>query len=152
PGLLAIAVANVDAMSGGRVELGLGAGWYPDEHAAIGAPFPEQRERFELLEEQLRIVRGLWETPAGGAFGLEGRHYVIRSSPALPKPVQQPGPPIILGGGGTRRTPGLVARYADEYNVVFGELDVFRERVALVHEACEREGRDPSGLRLSIAL
>src|SRR3954451_21121351 len=128
PGPLAISVATVDAMSGGRVELGLGAGWYEDEHTAYGIPFPSRRERFELLEEQLEIVRGLWATPDGETFDYDGAHYTLRDSPALPKPVQRPGPPILVGGGGTLRTPGLAARHADEYNIVFGDVDLFRDR------------------------
>ena len=100
PGPLAIAVAEVDAMSDGRVELGLGAGWYEDEHTAYGIPFPSLGERFERLEEQLAIITGLWSTPPGDRFSFDGSHYHLADSPALPKPIQQPGPPIIVGGGG----------------------------------------------------
>src|SRR4051794_23618500 len=117
PGPLAISVANVDDMSGGRVELGLGAGWFDDEHTAYGIPFPGLGERFDRLEEQLEIITGLWETPAEKPFGFEGTHYTVTESPALPKPVQQPRPPIIIGGVGAKRTPRLAAHYADEYNV-----------------------------------
>src|SRR5689334_7181394 len=95
PGPLAISVAQADAMSGGRVELGLGAGWYDAEHRAYGIPFPETRERFERLEEQLAIVTGYWSTPRGKTFSYEGRHYQVHDSPALPKPVQTPHPPVI---------------------------------------------------------
>src|SRR3954471_1274879 len=110
PGPLAIAVAQVDAMSGGRVELGLGSGWYDAEHTVYGIPFPPLGERFDRLEEQLAIVTGLWGTPVGGRFSYDGRYYTLRNSPALPKPMQQPGPPVIVGGLGRPRTPRLAAR------------------------------------------
>src|SRR4051812_1499465 len=110
PGPLAIAVAQADAMSGGRGELGLRAGWFDAEHAAYAIPFPPTGERFERLEEQLAIVEGLWATPAGERFSYEGRHYRVVDSPALPKPVQSPRPPVIIGGAGHTRTPRLAAR------------------------------------------
>ena len=116
PGPLAIAVAQVDDMSGGRVELGIGAGWYEAEHRAYGVPFPPLKERFDRLEEQLAIITGLWETPLGEKFCFDGTYYQVTDSPALPKPVQRPRPPVIIGGGGPRRTPALAARYADEFN------------------------------------
>src|SRR6266540_752887 len=115
PGVLAIAVANVDQMSGGRVELGLGAGWYEQEHRAYGIPFPPTGERFDRLAEQLAIVTGLWSTPPGERFTFRGGYYDVADSPALPKPVQVPGPPVIIGGKGAKRTPRLAARYADEF-------------------------------------
>jgi F420-dependent oxidoreductase-like protein len=151
PGPLAIAVATVDAMSGGRVELGLGAGWFEDEHRAYGVPFPSTRERFDRLEEQLAIVTGLWTTPVGERFDFQGRHYQLSDSPALPKPVQRPRPPVIVGGFGKRRTPALAARYADEFNVAFAPLGDFRTLVAAVTDACERAGRDPSRMTWSTA-
>jgi F420-dependent oxidoreductase-like protein len=151
PGPLAIAVAEVDAMSGGRVELGLGAGWFEDEHRAYGIPFPETGERFERLEEQLAIVTGLWTTPAGERFDFEGRHYRLAGSPALPKPVQRPRPPVIVGGLGKRRTPALAARYGDEFNVAFAPLSDFGTLVAAVTAACERADRDPSTMTWSTA-
>src|SRR5947207_12322729 len=116
PGPLAISVAQVDVMSGGRVELGLGAGWYDREHTAYGIPFPPLGERFERLEEQLAVISGLWTTPPGERFTLRGRHYAVEESPALPKPIQRPHPPIVLGGAGATRTPRLAAGYASEYN------------------------------------
>src|SRR3984957_11517594 len=116
PGPLAVAVAGIDEMSGGRVELGIGAGWYGSEHAAYGIPFPPTRERFDRLAEQLAIITGLWETPAGERFSFAGKFYPVTDSPALPKPVQRPHPPVLIGGEGARRTPPLTARDADEDN------------------------------------
>jgi alkanesulfonate monooxygenase len=142
PGPLAITVAQVDAMSSGRVELGLGAGWYEREHRAYGIPFPPGRERFDRLAEQLAIVTGLWATPKGQTFSFEGAYYDLADSPALPKPVQTPGPTVIVGGSGPRRTPVLAARFADEYNVPFQPLDRTAECFARVAEACVAEGRD----------
>jgi F420-dependent oxidoreductase-like protein len=152
PGPLAISVAQVDAMSGGRVELGIGAGWFEDEHRAYGIPFPSTRERFERLEEQLAIVTGLWTTPVGKRFSHSGAHYQLADSPGLPKPVQQPHPPVIIGGYGTKRTPSLAARYAQEFNLPFPPVDVYREYVARVQQACVDAGRDPASLRTTVAL
>jgi F420-dependent oxidoreductase-like protein len=151
PGPLAIAVAEVDAMSGGRVELGLGAGWNDREHAAYGIPFPATGERFDLLEEQLAVITGLWGTPVGETFSYSGAHYTIDDSPALPKPVQQPGPPIVMGGFGPTRTPQLAARYANEFNAAFAPPDAFPELVERARAACEAIGRDPASLPTSIA-
>lgn len=152
PGPLAISVAQVDAMSGGRVELGLGTGWYAAEHAAYGVPFPSLKERFECLEEQLSVVTGLWATPPGRSFSFEGRHYQLVDSPALPKPVQVPRPPVVIGGLGERRTPRLAARFADEYNVAFGSPETCRAQYGRVRAACEAVGRDPAGMRFSVAM
>jgi F420-dependent oxidoreductase-like protein len=127
PGPLAITAATVDAMSGGRVELGLGVGWYETEHASYGIPYADTRERFDRFAEQLAIIDGLWRTPAGETFSFDGAHYRLTDSPALPKPVQSPRPPIILGGAGKRRGAELAARFADEYNVAFRNLDETRE-------------------------
>jgi F420-dependent oxidoreductase-like protein len=151
PGPLAISVAQVDQMSGGRVELGLGAGWYEAEHKAYGIPFPALGERFERLEEQLAIITGLWGTPEGDTFDYTGRHYTVTDSPALPKPVQQP-LPIIIGGGGPKRTPRLAATYAAEFNLPFAPLDTFRAQTDRVRQACEAIGRDPATLTYSAAL
>lgn len=141
PGPLAISVAQVDQMSGGRVELGLGTGWFEEEHTAYGVPFPSLGERFERLEEQLEIVTGLWT--AAKPFSFEGAHYRLSDSPALPKPVQRPRPPMIIGGGGPRRTPRLVARFADEYNVPFHLPEETEAAFGRVREACEAVGREP---------
>src|SRR5580692_5295052 len=122
PGLLAVQVAQVDAMSGGRVELGLGAGWYDAEHSAYGVPFPATHERMERLEEQYAILTGLWGTPEDETFSFDGRHYHLKDSPALPKPVQRPHPPLIVGGHGPKRTPRLAATYASEFNLPFASV------------------------------
>jgi F420-dependent oxidoreductase-like protein len=150
PGPLAITVATVDAMSGGRVELGLGSGWYAAEHEAYGVPFPAVTERFDRLEEQLAIVTGLWATPPGERFTYSGRHYQLADSPALPKPVQAP-LPLVIGGKGKRRTPALAARYATEYNVPFDTVEVTAECLDRVRRACVEAGRDPASLVLSAA-
>ncbi len=148
PGILAIQVAQVDEMSGGRVELGLGTGWFEAEHLAYGIPFPAKR--FGMLEEQLEVITGLWGTPVGSTFSFAGEHYTLEDSPALPKPVQSP-VPIIIGGRGPSRTPALAARYAAEYNAGFATMAPLAERVARVRAACEEIGRDPDTLVYSIA-
>jgi F420-dependent oxidoreductase-like protein len=151
PGPLAISVAQVDEMSGGRVELGLGAGWYEAEHTAYGIPFPPTAERFDRLEEQLAIITGLWDTPAGQRFSFAGKFYPVTDSPALPKPVQRPHPPILIGGKGPRRTPQLTARYADEYNVPFVGVEQTGAAFGRIREACQVAGRDPGSLVYSAA-
>ncbi len=152
PGPLAIAVAQVDAMSGGRVELGLGAAWFEAEHRAYGIPFPATAERFDRLEEQLEIISGLWATSRDETFTFHGKHYELVDSPALPKPVQSPRPPLIVGGKGARRTPALAARFADEFNVPFCPVDETARLFQGVRAACEAIGRDPASLRLSAAV
>jgi F420-dependent oxidoreductase-like protein len=151
PGPLAISVANVDHMSGGRVELGIGAGWFEAEHTAYGIPFPSTKERFDRFEEQLAIVTGLWATPAGERFAHDGTHYQLTDSPALPKPAQAK-PPVLIGGLGRRRTPELAARYADEFNLPFVDEATTEAQFARVREACEAQDRDPRTLRFSNAL
>ena len=152
PGVLAITVANVDQMSGGRVELGLGAGWYDQEHTSYGIPFPPLGERFDRLEEQLAIVSGLWSTPVGERFSFAGTHFNVTDSPALPKTVQEGGAPIMIGGTGPKRTPALAARYAAEFNVPFGDLDTFTIQRERVITACEAIDRDPATVTFSAAL
>ncbi|MGY1813100.1 LLM class F420-dependent oxidoreductase [Blastococcus sp. SYSU D00820] len=152
PGPLAISVAQVDQMSGGRVELGLGAGWFQAEHEAYGIPFPEVGERFDRFEEQLAIVDGLWRTPLGETFDFAGEHYRVQDSPALPKPVQEGGIPIVIGGKGARRTPRLAARYAAEFNVPFSPVEENTRLFAGVRAACEESGRDPGSMVFSSAL
>ncbi|ACU76168.1 Luciferase-like monooxygenase [Catenulispora acidiphila DSM 44928] len=150
PGPLAIQVAQVDQMSGGRIELGLGTGWDAAEHSAYGIPFPDNR--FDLLEEQLQIIRGLWSTPAGQTYSFKGAHYELSDSPALPKPAQSPHPPIIVGGRGPKRTPRLAATYASEYNSNFRPSDQVADSYVRVREACEAIGRDPDTLTLSVTM
>ncbi|KQU35824.1 MULTISPECIES: LLM class F420-dependent oxidoreductase [unclassified Rhodococcus (in: high G+C Gram-positive bacteria)] len=151
PGPLAISVAQVDAMSAGRVELGLGAGWYAEEHAAYAIPFPSVGTRFDRFEETLAIVTGLWGTPAGETFSYQGDHFTVTDSPALPKPVQSP-PPIIIGGMGKKRTPELSARHATEFNLAFADTDATATQFDRVRAACSDIGRDPSSMTFSNAL
>ncbi|MGN6242671.1 MAG: LLM class F420-dependent oxidoreductase [Motilibacteraceae bacterium] len=151
PGPLAITVAQVDEMSGGRVELGLGTGWFEAEHAAYGLPFPSLGERFDRFEEQLEVVTGLWTTPVGSTFSYDGKYYQLSDSPALPKPAQSPRPPIIIGGGGAKRTPDLTARFADEFNMPFRSLEDTRAQFDRVRAACEQAGRGADGIVLSTA-
>jgi F420-dependent oxidoreductase-like protein len=141
PGPLAISVAQVDQMSGGRVDFGIGTGWFDAEHSAYGIPFPGLGERFERLEEQLEIITGLWGTPEGETCSFEGAHYRLVDSPALPKPVQAGGPPVLIGGVGAKRTPRLAARFAKEYNVPFNRPDETRAAYERVRTACEAAGR-----------
>lgn len=149
PGPLAISVAEVDAMSGGRVEFGIGAGWYEAEHRAYAIPFPGLGERFTRLEEQLEIITGLWTAP--GTFDYAGTHYTVSDSPALPKPTQRPHPPIIIGGGGAKRTPALAARFAAEFNVAFVGLDFLQTQFGRVRAAAEQIGRSPDDITYSAA-
>lgn len=151
PGALAVTVAQVDAMSGGRVEFGFGAGWFAAEHEANGIPFPDRKERFDRFSEQLEIITGLWRTPVGEKYSFAGRCFDVTESPALPKPVQSPHPPILIGGRGTRRTPALAARFADEFNTSLLDMDTSAAQFARVAEACRVIGRDPAQLVLSTA-
>ncbi|WP_250005954.1 LLM class F420-dependent oxidoreductase [Actinoplanes sp. M2I2] len=141
PGPLSIIVAQVDQMSGGRVELGLGAGWVEREHTAYGIPFPALGERFDRLEEQLEILTGLWGTPEGHTYTYEGQHYHLVDAHALPRPVQRPHPPIIVGGRGPRRTPELAARYADEFNMPFKTVPQTAAAFDRVRAAAAKTGR-----------
>ncbi len=151
PGPLAIMVAQVDQMSGGRAELGLGTGWFDAEHTAYGIPFPPLGERFGRLAEQLEIITGLWETEPGGTFSFSGSYYTLTGSPALPKPAQRPRPPVLVGGGGARRTPRLAARFADEYNIPFASVEDTAAAFGRVRQACQEAGRDPGSLVYSAA-
>jgi F420-dependent oxidoreductase-like protein len=151
PGPLAISVAQVDEMSGGRVELGIGTGWFADEHAAYGIEFPALGERFDRLSEQLAIITGLWETPIEETFSFSGTHYQLTDSPARPKPVQRPRPPVLIGGGGKVRTPRLAARFAQEFNMPFNALDVTASQFERVREACESVGRESDSMIFSAA-
>jgi F420-dependent oxidoreductase-like protein len=141
PGPLALTVAQVDEMSGGRVELGLGAGWYAAEHTAYGIPFPDLPERFDRFAEQVEIIDGLLSTPLGGRYSFAGKHYQLEDAPALPKPVQAPRPPIIVGGEGRSRGASLAARFADEFNTGFKPLQDCVAAIERVRAAAEQTGR-----------
>lgn len=151
PGVLAIQVAQVDQMSGGRVELGLGAGWFEAEHTAYGLPFPSTGERFARYAEQLAVVTGLWATPEGETFSYDGEHYTLTDSPALPKPTQAK-PPVLIGGVGKKKTPALAAAYADEFNLPFVDAATTKAQFARVAAACEAIDRDPATMTWSNAL
>ena len=152
PGPLAISVAQADQMSDGRIDVGLGAGWFDAEHSAYGIPFPSLGERFDRLEDTLEIVTGLWTTPAGETFDYAGRHLSVANSPALPKPTQSPRPPIIIGGLGPRRTPALAARFADEFNVPFAPRETVVAMYDRVRTTCASVGRDSDELVYSASL
>ena len=149
PGPLAVAVAQVDEMSDGRVDFGIGAGWFDAEHLAYAIPFPPLGERFARLTEQLEIITGLWTSPVGESFDYAGAHYVINDSPALPKPVQRPHPPIIIGGTGAKRTPALAATFADEFNAPFASLDTIKTQFERVREAVDSVGRTTDSMTYS---
>ena len=164
PGALAITVAQVDAMSRGRIEFGLGAGYFEPEHRAYGIPFPSVGERFDRLGEALDLITGLWKTPVGQRYSYAGQCFQIQDSPALPKPWQKPGPPIILGGIGKKRTPALAARFAHEFNLQTSrrrapadqhKSELKTEDVAgqidLVRSAAERIGRNPADIAFSMS-
>src|SRR5437764_1147185 len=156
PGQLAIEVALVDAMSSGRAELGLGAGWNEKEHAANGIPFFDTGTRFEMLEDQLAIITGMWATPVGETFSYDGKRQSVTDSPGLPKPMQHDsysgGSPIVMGGWGAKRTPRLAAKYAAEYNLPFSPVANVTAQYDTVRAACEAVGRDPATLTLSAAV
>ena len=150
PAITAVSVANVDAMSHGRVELGLGAGWFEEEHKAYGFDFLPLGQRFDVLSEQLAVISGLWSTPLGETFNFTGNHYTLENSPALPKPVQS-SVPIIIGGRGLKKTPALAAQYATEFNMPFVVIDDFVGQCSRVREACTAIGREPSTLKYTCA-
>lgn len=144
PGPLAIAVAQVDAMSGGRIDFGIGAGWFEGEHNAYGLDFPPLGVRFDRLEEALEQIHGLWTTPEGSTFSHEGRFHSFVDSPALPKPAQRPHPPIIVGGRGAKRTPALVARFASDFNLPFTPIEEVVPAIERINKVCADRGRNPA--------
>jgi alkanesulfonate monooxygenase len=148
PSEFAKQVATIDRMSGGRVEVGMGAGWFEKEHVAFGLPFPDAKGRVDRLEESLEVCTRLW---ADGPASYDGQLFTLKDAPGHPKPAQRPHPPIIIGGGGPKRTPTLAARFADEFNVFGGGPEQFAERRQRVLDACARVGRDPSAIRFSWA-
>ena len=152
PASLAISVALVDEMSGGRVDFGIGTGWYEEEHSAYGFEFGSLGDRFDRMEEYLEQITGLWATPEGETYSHKGELHTFVDSPALPKPAQRPGPPIIIGGRGKVRTPALAARYASEYNVAFAPADALEAPIRRVRTACEEIERDPSEIIVTSAL
>jgi F420-dependent oxidoreductase-like protein len=151
PGPLAISVAQVDEMSNGRVEFGIGVGWFEGEHLAYAIPFPPLRERFARLTEQLELITGLWTAPIGETFDYAGAHYAVNDSPALPKPVQRPHPPIIIGGSGARKTPRLAATFADEFNAPFAPPETIKTQFERVREAVDAVGRPADSMTYSAA-
>ena len=157
PSITAIAVAQIDDISGGRIELGLGSGWFEPEHRAYGIDFGSSfGERFDRLSEQLEVITGLWATPAGSTFDFSGTHYTLAGAPGLPKPVQRdaqgrPRIPVIIGGKGPKRTPALAARFADEYNIGFSDFETSTTQLGRVRAACEAIDRDPASLIYSAA-
>jgi F420-dependent oxidoreductase-like protein len=151
PGPLAIAVAQVDSMSGGRTEIGLGAGWYEEEHRAYGIPFPPTKTRFEQLEEQLTILTGLWTATEDHPFSFVGKHYRLEKSPGLPKPAQSPFPPILIGGMGKNVTPRLAASFAQEFNVPVKSPELTRLQFERVADACAAAGRERASIVFSAA-
>ena len=164
PGPLAIVVAQVDAMSQGRIEFGVGAGYFEPEHLAYGIPFPPVAQRFDRLAEALELITGLWKSPGGQRYSFNGKCFQLIDSPALPKPWQQPGPPVILGGIGKKRTPALAARFADEFNLQTSRrrapLDQHKselksedvaEQIKLVRTAAEAIGRNPAEIVFSMS-
>ncbi len=151
PGRLAVISAEVDQMSQGRLELGIGAGWFDREHHALGIEFPSLKERFDRMEDQLEILRLFRDTAVDKTFNFEGRTVSLDNCPPLPQSFQDPGIPIIIGGGGPRRTPNLAARFADEFNFAFRSPQEFQRAVERVTQACESIGRDPEDLVLSVA-
>lgn len=147
PSVLAKMAVTADHISGGRVEIGLGAGWWDLEHRAYGFPFPSDRERLEILGEQAEIIH---RQLSGERFSFQGRHYRIEELDPRPGPVQEPHPPIIFGGRAGRMSATLCARWGDEYNTISAGPEECRRRRTLVAEAWEREGRDPASLRFSL--
>jgi F420-dependent oxidoreductase-like protein len=151
PGPLAITVAQVDQMSGGRVELGLGAGWFEAEHEAYGISFPEMATRFDIFAEQVAVIDGLWQTPDGQRFDFAGEHYQLKDSPALPKPVQRPRVPIILGGAARKRSARLAAEHADEYNCGFQSAADSGQVFDRIRAAVAEAGRAADSMTYSAA-
>ena len=147
PAVVARMVATADHVSGGRVELGLGAGWYEAEHVAHGFPFPQLGDRFSLLEEHAELVVRMWTEER---FDFDGEHFTVREGRARPFPVQKPHPPIVIGGSAKPRGARLAARLAQEYNTIFVPPTACAERRAALDEACRGEGRDPATLPLSL--
>jgi alkanesulfonate monooxygenase SsuD/methylene tetrahydromethanopterin reductase-like flavin-dependent oxidoreductase (luciferase family) len=149
-GMFAVVAAQVDQMSGGRLEIGLGAGWYEAEHQAFGMPFPPIGVRYDLLEDQLAVLDGVWSAPPGATFELTGRTGSVTIEADTVRSLQKPHPPIILGGRGGPRSARLAVEHADEYNTSFVPAEIMRGVHDRIRQACERQGRDPSSLAYSV--
>ena len=150
PGLLAKIVSTLDVLSGGRAALGLGAAWYEREHRGLGVPFPPLAERFERLEETLQVVRQMWSEDDGP---FEGKHFQLAETLNSPQPLRRPHPPIMVGGGGEKKTLRLVARYADACNVFAGRgagPEQVAHKLGVLREWCEREGRPYDDIRRTV--
>lgn len=150
PGPFAKIVTTVDEMSGGRVEVAVGAGWHEQEHARLGIPFPPISERADMLVETLEILRGLWTEPDGWSY--EGAHWQVQDALFRPKPVQQPHPPIVVGGRGTPRGIRIAARFADEFNLNDSDPAQIARWYTALDEACRAIGRDPRSIRRSVMM
>ena len=151
PGQLAIIAAEIDQMSSGRLELGVGAGWFDREHEALGINFPPLGERFDRMEDQLAILELFKIVSPDTTFDYAGKTISLKNCLPIPKSTQKPGIPVIVGGGGPKRTPYLAARFADEFNLPFSSPDNFQAQVNRVKDACETIGRDPNSLTYSVA-
>jgi F420-dependent oxidoreductase-like protein len=150
-GAFAVTAAQVDQMSGGRVEVGLGAGWYDAEHAAFGLPFPDTARRYDLLTDQLAVLHGVWSAAAGSTYEYAGPTTTVTINSDTVRPAQRPHPPIVLGGFARARSADLAVRYADEYNVPFAAADDTKAIHDRVRSACETAGRDPGSVVYSAA-
>ncbi|AWE53671.1 LLM class F420-dependent oxidoreductase [Streptomyces nigra] len=148
PGLLAKIVTSLDVLSGGRATLGIGAAWYEREHVGLGVPFPPLAERFERLEETLRICLRMWDPQADGPF--EGRHYRLAETLNVPAPLSAPRPEIMIGGGGEKKTLRLVARYADACNLFATEPEQVAHKLDVLRGHCDAEGRDYDAIRRTV--
>ncbi len=149
PAVLAKAAVTVDHLSGGRLEFGLGAGWAENEHTMLGLPFGSRGDRADWLEEACQVIRSLW-TEQRTSF--DGSHYELTEAVAEPKPVQQPYPPIWIGGSGPQRTLRIAARYADVWNAAGGSPSEVAEASAILDRRCAEIGRDPAQIRRSVQI
>jgi F420-dependent oxidoreductase-like protein len=147
PGLLAKTVTTLDVLSGGRAQLGIGAAWYEREHRGLGVSFPPVAERFERLEEAVQIVLQMWSDDDGP---YAGRHYQLAETICSPRPIQQPRPPVLIGGSGERKTLRLVARYADACNLFAPDVATVAHKLEVLAGHCEAVGRDPGEIRKTI--
>lgn len=148
PALLAKIVTTLDVLSGGRAELGIGAAWYEREHRGLGVPYPPVAERFERLEETIRICLQMWDPENNGPF--HGRHYQLAETICSPPPIGRPHPPILIGGGGERKTLRLVAQYADACNLFGSTVEDVAHKLDVLRRHCDEVNRDGSSIRKTI--